>query len=95
MHAELQFPSPLVPAREFLFFRYCQQNLQEGTWTIVDFPADGFDNNYAVTTTMKCRRRPSGCIIQDMPNGYARVCFLNIIFPLLIDGDKIITKSSN
>ncbi|KAJ4802761.1 Homeobox-leucine zipper protein hdg5 [Rhynchospora pubera] len=76
MHAELQFPSPLVPAREYVFFRYCQQNLQEGTWTIVDFPADGFDNNYAVTTTMKNKRRPSGCIIQDMPNGYASITWV-------------------
>ncbi|KAG0498626.1 hypothetical protein HPP92_003317 [Vanilla planifolia] len=37
MHAELQALSPLVPTREAYFLRYCQQNVDEGTWTIVDF----------------------------------------------------------
>lgn len=73
MHAELQVLSPLVPTREAHFLRYCQQNAEEGTWAIVDFPIDSFHNNFQPSFP-RYRRRPSGCIIQDMPNGYSRVC---------------------
>ncbi|XP_042470167.1 homeobox-leucine zipper protein HDG5-like [Zingiber officinale] len=76
MHGELQFLSPLVAARETYFFRYCQQNSEElGSWIVVDFPVDGF-----VEGVQTCfpwyRRRTSGCIIQDMPNGYSRVMWV-------------------
>lgn len=74
MQAEVQFPSPLVPAREVVFFRYCVHNAEEGTWSVVDFPAEGLQLEALQTSSVvKCRRRPSGCIIQDMPNGYSRV----------------------
>ncbi|KAG1362009.1 Homeobox-leucine zipper protein ROC3 [Cocos nucifera] len=75
MQAELQFLSPLVPAREVYFFRYCQQNSEEGTWMIVDFPVDGFHDGLD-TSFAPYRRRPSGCVIQDMPNGYSRVIWV-------------------
>ncbi|XP_027180224.1 homeobox-leucine zipper protein HDG5 isoform X2 [Coffea eugenioides] len=74
MYAELQVPSPLVPTRESHFLRYCHQNAEEGTWAIVDFPLDNFNNNYPTIPYYK--RRPSGCIIQDMPNGYSRVTWV-------------------
>jgi hypothetical protein len=77
MQAEVQFLSPLVPAREVVFFRYCVHNAEEGSWSIVDFPADGFQEELLqqqqTTSLVRCRRRPSGCIIQDAPNGYSRV----------------------
>ncbi|CAN6288682.1 unnamed protein product [Urochloa humidicola] len=77
MQAEVQFPSPLVPAREVVFFRYCVHNSDEGTWSVVDFPAEGFQLEALQTSSVvKCRRRPSGCIIQDMPNGYSRVVWV-------------------
>ncbi|KAJ9135107.1 hypothetical protein P3X46_032326 [Hevea brasiliensis] len=72
MYAELQVLSPLVPTREAYFLRYCQQNVEEGNWAIVDFPIDGFHDNIQPCFTLY-RRRPSGCVIQDMPNGYSRV----------------------
>lgn len=75
MQAELQFVSPLVPAREAYFFRYCQQNSEERTWVIVDFPADGFNDSLDMAF-LRYRRRPSGCVIQDMPNGYSRVIWV-------------------
>ncbi|KAG6493265.1 hypothetical protein ZIOFF_048243 [Zingiber officinale] len=76
MYGELQFLSPLVAAREAYFFRYCQQNSEElGSWIVADFPVDGF-----VEGVQTCfpwyRRRTSGCIIQDMPNGYSRVMWV-------------------
>ncbi|GMH22588.1 hypothetical protein Nepgr_024431 [Nepenthes gracilis] len=75
MYAELQVLSPLVPTRETYFLRYCQQNVEEGTWAIVDFPVDGF-HGFLQHSFPKHRRRPSGCIIQDMPNGYSKVTWI-------------------
>ncbi|GMH09189.1 hypothetical protein Nepgr_011029 [Nepenthes gracilis] len=75
MYAELQALSPLVPTREIHFLRYCQQNVEEGAWAIVDFPVDGFHGTLQ-HSFLKYRRRPSGCIIQDMPNGYSKVTWV-------------------
>ncbi|XP_022756982.1 homeobox-leucine zipper protein HDG5-like [Durio zibethinus] len=77
MYAELQVLSPLVPTREAYFLRYCQQqNLDDETyWAIVDFPYDGFHNNLETSFPLY-KRRPSGCLIQDMPNGYSRVTWV-------------------
>ncbi|GAB4857867.1 hypothetical protein Ancab_015772 [Ancistrocladus abbreviatus] len=75
MYAELQALSPLVPARETHFLRYCQQNVEEGTWIIVDFPVDNFHGSLQLPFP-KYRRRPSGCIVQDMPNGYSKVTWV-------------------
>ncbi|URD96654.1 Homeobox-leucine zipper protein [Musa troglodytarum] len=75
LHAELQFLSPLVPAREAHFFRYLQHNSEEGTWVIVDFPVDGFVDGLP-TSLPWYRRRTSGCVIQDMPNGYSKVMWV-------------------
>ena len=73
MFAELQFPSPLVPTREAHFLRFCQQNAEEGTWVIVDYPIDSFHDVLHQPSLPRYKRRPSGCVIQDMPNGYSRV----------------------
>ncbi|XP_050234758.1 homeobox-leucine zipper protein HDG5 [Mercurialis annua] len=75
MYAELQALSPLVPTREAYFLRYCQQNVEEGIWGIVDFPVDSFDNKIEAPFPLY-RRKPSGCVIQDMPNGYSRVIWV-------------------
>ncbi|KAF8379038.1 hypothetical protein HHK36_028465 [Tetracentron sinense] len=72
MYAEMQVLSPLVPTREAHFLRFCQQNVEEGTWAIVDFPIDSFHDSLQPSSP-RYRRRSSGCIIQDMPNGYSRV----------------------
>ncbi|XP_058085667.1 homeobox-leucine zipper protein ROC3 [Magnolia sinica] len=77
MYGELQVLSPLVPTREAYFLRYCQQNLEEGTWAIVDFPMDSFHDSLQHQTAFPTyKRRPSGCIIQDMPNGYSKVTWV-------------------
>ncbi|KAL0905067.1 hypothetical protein M5K25_027242 [Dendrobium thyrsiflorum] len=75
MYAEIQVLTPLVPTREAYFLRYCQQNVEEGTWTIVDFPVDNLQDVIQLPL-MRYRRRPSGCVIQDMPNGYSRVTWV-------------------
>ncbi|KAG7036209.1 Homeobox-leucine zipper protein ROC3 [Cucurbita argyrosperma subsp. argyrosperma] len=75
MYAELQALSPLIPTREAHFLRCCQQNADEGSWAIVDFPIDSFHDSLQHSFP-RYRRRPSGCIIQDMPNGYSRVTWV-------------------
>lgn len=75
MYAELQVLSPLVPTRETHFLRFCQQNVEEGTWAIVDFPLDSFHDNIRPSFPLY-RRRPSGCVIQDLPNGYSRLTWI-------------------
>ncbi|XP_010518669.1 PREDICTED: homeobox-leucine zipper protein HDG5-like [Tarenaya hassleriana] len=75
MYAELQVLSPLVPTREAYFLRYVEQNAEEGSWTVVDFPIDSFHNRIQPVTPFY-RRKPSGCLIQDMPNGYSQVTWV-------------------
>ncbi|KAJ6342143.1 hypothetical protein OIU78_010136 [Salix suchowensis] len=75
MYAELQVLSPLVPTRETYFLRFCQQNVEEGTWAIVDFALDSFHDNTQSSFPVY-RRRPSGCVIQDLPNGYSRLTWI-------------------
>ncbi|XP_042439319.1 homeobox-leucine zipper protein ROC2-like isoform X1 [Zingiber officinale] len=70
MTAELQVPSPLVPAREGLFLRHCKQ--PEGArWAVVDV---SFEVRH--DTMAKFRRRPSGCIIQETPDGRSKVVWV-------------------
>ncbi|KAK7257530.1 hypothetical protein RIF29_31570 [Crotalaria pallida] len=71
MTAELQVPSPLVPTRESYFVRYCKQHV-EGTWAVVDVSLD----NLRPSPSARCRRRPSGCLIQELPNGYSKVTWV-------------------
>lgn len=70
MHAELQVLSPLVPVREVNFLRFCKQHA-EGLWAVVDVSIDTIRENPPAFSS--CRRLPSGCVVQDMPNGYSKV----------------------
>lgn len=72
MHAELQVLSPLVPVREVNFLRFCKQHA-EGVWAVVDVSVDAIRDNSGAPTFVNCRRLPSGCVVQDMPNGYSKV----------------------
>ncbi|CAH8357215.1 unnamed protein product [Eruca vesicaria subsp. sativa] len=67
----LQVLSPLVPTREFSVLRYCQQ-IERGTWAIVnvsyEFPQ--------FMSHSRSYRFPSGCLIQDMSNGYSKVTWV-------------------
>jgi homeobox-leucine zipper protein len=84
MHAELQVLSPLVPIREVLFLRFCKQHA-EGLWAVVDVSVDAIlrpdggnhhhhaQNGGGAAGYMGCRLLPTGCIVQDMNNGYSKV----------------------
>ncbi|XP_060189986.1 homeobox-leucine zipper protein ROC7-like [Lycium barbarum] len=89
IYAEFQMPSPQVPTRECYFLRYCKRTV-DGIWAIVDVSLDH-------TPTTSCRKRPSGCLIQKMPNGYSKVTWIehvevddvvihNIYKPLVTSG---------
>lgn len=73
MYEELQVLSPLVSTREFYFLRYCQQ-LEQGLWGI---PNVSFDlSRETQFSSPHSRLLPSGFLIQDMPNGYSKVTWV-------------------
>ncbi|KAI4312014.1 hypothetical protein MLD38_036872 [Melastoma candidum] len=71
MSAEFQVPSPLVPSRKNYFVRYCKQHC-DGTWVVVDVSLDSLRG----TPSTRSRRRPSGCLIQELPGGYSKVIWV-------------------
>lgn len=78
MHGELQVLSPLVPVREVNFLRFCKQHA-EGVWAVVDVSVDSIretSGGGASPTFPRSRRLPSGCLVQDMPNGYSKVTWV-------------------
>ncbi|XP_023006686.1 homeobox-leucine zipper protein ANTHOCYANINLESS 2-like [Cucurbita maxima] len=77
MHAELQVLSPLVPVREVSFLRFCKQHA-EGVWAVVDVSVDAMRETPTGggSPFINCRRLPSGCVVQDMPNGYSKVTWV-------------------
>ncbi|KAL5824695.1 hypothetical protein ACOSQ3_020758 [Xanthoceras sorbifolium] len=74
MFAELQMLTPLVPTREVYFVRYCKQ-LSAEQWAIVDVSIDKVEENIDASL-VKCRKRPSGCIIEDKSNGHCKVIWV-------------------
>ncbi|OAY48269.1 hypothetical protein MANES_06G145500v8 [Manihot esculenta] len=75
MHAEFQVGSPFVPVRQVRFLRFCKQHA-EGVWAVVDVSIDANQESSNSHSFAACRRFPSGCIMQDMPNGCSRVTWV-------------------
>ncbi|KAL2338066.1 hypothetical protein Fmac_012512 [Flemingia macrophylla] len=74
MFAELQMLTPMVPTREVYFVRCCKQ-LSAEKWAIIDVSIDKVEDSIDVSL-MKCRKRPSGCIIEDKSNGHCKVIWV-------------------
>ncbi|KAI9107795.1 hypothetical protein K1719_021131 [Acacia pycnantha] len=74
MFAELQMLTPMVATREVYFVRYCKQ-LSAEQWAIVDVSVDKVEDNIDASL-VKCRKRPSGCIIEDKSNGHCKVTWV-------------------
>uniref|UniRef100_M1AQT8 Homeobox protein n=1 Tax=Solanum tuberosum TaxID=4113 RepID=M1AQT8_SOLTU len=68
---ELQIISDLVSVREVQFLRFCKKHV-EGVWAFVDVSVDTIQEGSQESEIENCRRLPSGCILQDMPNGYCQ-----------------------
>ncbi|XP_043724560.1 homeobox-leucine zipper protein GLABRA 2 [Telopea speciosissima] len=77
MFAELQMLTPMVPTREVYFIRYCKQ-LSAERWAIVDVSIDKVEENMDASL-VKCRKCPSGCIIEDKTNGHCKVIWVEHI----------------
>lgn len=71
MRAEFQVLSPLVPVREANFLRICRQ-LSPGVWVVADVSVHGPSNS----SLTACQKLPSGCVIQDFPNGQSKVTWV-------------------
>nr|WOR75494.1 HD-Zip IV transcription factor [Spirogyra pratensis] len=74
MYSEIQLLSPLVSSRETFFLRYCKK-LADGCWAIADISADSLRDN-PPPVMLRCRRKASGCIIEEISNGCCNVTFL-------------------
>ncbi|KAK9092109.1 hypothetical protein Syun_027020 [Stephania yunnanensis] len=72
MLAEFHAPSPIVSTRESLFVRYCKQH-NDGLWVVADV---SLDEHHFNPSSNRFRRMPSGCLIQEMPNGYSKVTWV-------------------
>ncbi|PHT53109.1 Homeobox-leucine zipper protein ROC6 [Capsicum baccatum] len=81
MYAELQVLSPLVLVRDFL--RFCKQHV-EGVWDVVDVSIDTIRETSGALTFQSCRSLPSGCVVQDMPDGYRKIISPSLQTPLFI-----------
>ncbi|KAK6786586.1 hypothetical protein RDI58_015111 [Solanum bulbocastanum] len=69
---ELQIISDLVSVREVQFLRFYKKHA-EGVWASVDVSVYTIQEGSQESEIENCRRLPSGCILQDMPNGYCQV----------------------
>ncbi|CAN6864502.1 unnamed protein product [Brassica oleracea] len=74
MYEQLHILSPLLPPREFMILRCCQQ-LEEDVWVIADvsYHQVAFEFEFE---TPACVKRPSGCLIQALPNGHSKVTWM-------------------
>ncbi|XP_044504884.1 homeobox-leucine zipper protein ANTHOCYANINLESS 2-like isoform X2 [Mangifera indica] len=78
MLAEFQVLSPLVPVRQIKFVRFCKQHA-EGMWAVVDVSINTNRDGPIGDPYSTCRRLPSGCVVQDMPNNYSKVTWIEHI----------------
>ncbi|KAK9677101.1 hypothetical protein RND81_11G121200 [Saponaria officinalis] len=74
MYAELQMLTPMVPTREVYFVRCCKQ-LNPEQWAIIDVSIDKLEDTIDASL-IKCRKRPSGCVIEDKSNGHCKVTWV-------------------
>ncbi|CAA6665987.1 unnamed protein product [Spirodela intermedia] len=61
-------------ATEIYFVRYCRQHNPE-TWAVVDVSLGAGEDRIG-SSLLKCRRLPSGCIIEDKASGHCKVTWV-------------------
>ncbi|KAH7278564.1 hypothetical protein KP509_38G046700 [Ceratopteris richardii] len=80
LYAEFQMPTPLVSTRESYFVRHCKcisSTPGMPIWAVVDASIDNIARvGFSPSCQARCRRRPSGCIIEEFPNGYSKVTWV-------------------
>ncbi|KAK3219554.1 hypothetical protein Dsin_013524 [Dipteronia sinensis] len=75
MYAEFQVPTPFIPVRQVRFLRFCKQHM-EGLWSVVDVSIDINQEGIYTDAFRTCRRLPSGCVVQDLPNNCSQVTWI-------------------
>ncbi|XP_073284108.1 homeobox-leucine zipper protein HDG11-like [Primulina huaijiensis] len=75
MYEELQMLTALLPIRQLYFLRLCQE-IKQGTWAVIDVSYDLPQQESQFTSSCKAHKLPSGCLIQEMPNGYSKVSWM-------------------
>ncbi|KAK4839616.1 hypothetical protein QYF36_023337 [Acer negundo] len=75
MYAEFQVPTPFIPVRQVRFLRFCKQHM-EGLWSVVDVSIDINRECIYEDAFRTCRRLPSGCVVQDLPNNCSQVTWI-------------------
>ncbi|MCO5610142.1 hypothetical protein L7F22_064377 [Adiantum nelumboides] len=73
VYAELQLPTPFVPSREVYFLRYSKR--VDHQWLVVDVCIDSLRAN-PPPSLLKCRKRPSGCVLEETTNGYSKITWV-------------------
>lgn len=71
--------SNLVSVREITFLRYCHQYAKD-IWVIVDVSVDLIKKSAKQCEIRNCQRFPSGCVVQDLLDGYSKVIKLKLSF---------------
>ncbi|EOA19553.1 hypothetical protein CARUB_v10002574mg [Capsella rubella] len=74
IYEQMHILSPLVPAREFIILRSCQQ-MEENVWMIADVSCN-IPNVEFESTVPLCNKRPSGVLIQALPDGFSKVTWV-------------------
>ncbi|XP_023513617.1 homeobox-leucine zipper protein GLABRA 2-like [Cucurbita pepo subsp. pepo] len=74
MFAELQMLTPVFPPREVYFIRTCKR-LSPEKWVVADVSINNVGDSIDSSPSF-CRKRPSGCIIEDTSNGHCKVIVL-------------------
>ncbi|CAM0874983.1 unnamed protein product [Alopecurus aequalis] len=84
MNVNLMVLSPRMPLCKVKFVRQCQQ-IQPNIWAVVDVSVndlhgpDGRPDTHTWINggvLMACRMLPSGCLIEDLKNGYCKVTWI-------------------
>ncbi|WOL20334.1 homeobox-leucine zipper protein ROC5-like [Canna indica] len=73
MNAELRVLSPLVETRKVNFLRFCKE-YTNGIWAIADVSVDHIISS--TSSYSNCRLLPTGCVVQEMSNGYSKVTWI-------------------
>jgi homeobox-leucine zipper protein len=90
MSAKFHLPSPVIPTRECVFARYSKQ-FSHNLWAVVDVSLEDIlqspSNNF--------HKKPSGCLIEGMPDGNSKVRCIDILLLILIINKKKMEYNSS
>ncbi|CAH9118169.1 unnamed protein product [Cuscuta epithymum] len=76
MTAEFYLPSPLFRGGEVKFARMCRETGYK-TWVVVDFSLETVFPGAGAISSHPTRRRPSGCLIQELHPGVSMVTWVD------------------